>query len=82
MGCAVTNCNNQAPDGAKGWFLVCDYYPPGNFVDDFAKNVAPASDGSKKKVKSRSVTSGGERRWTSASGLATLGLVLSAILAV
>lgn len=33
------NCNNDAADGAKGWFFVCEYSPPGNVDGQYRWNV-------------------------------------------
>ncbi|KAF1824149.1 PR-1-like protein, partial [Dissoconium aciculare CBS 342.82] len=36
VGCGAARCNNN---DIKGWFLVCEYYPPGNVIGAFAGNV-------------------------------------------
>lgn len=51
VGCAVADCpaksNSVADDvgQARGWFVVCEYAPPGNVVGDdnafFKANVQP-----------------------------------------
>lgn len=52
VGCGVADCSmNLDGDGkngegkAVGWFLVCEYWPPGNVVGDhneyFKENVEP-----------------------------------------
>jgi len=53
IGCGVTNCppiEDSGGDGdqenaAQGWYVVCEYYPPGNVVGDdntwFEQNVDP-----------------------------------------
>lgn len=55
VGCSVTDCS-ASNDGngtqgykkgdAQGWFLVCEYWPPGNVVGDgndyFKENVDPS----------------------------------------
>ncbi|KAL6757363.1 CAP domain-containing protein [Haematococcus lacustris] len=38
VGCALTSCGYSK----GGDYLVCRYAPPGNVVDNFVKNVAPA----------------------------------------
>jgi uncharacterized protein YkwD len=40
VGCGAVNCNNDANDGAHGWYLVCEYSPPGNVVGQFKENVS------------------------------------------
>jgi len=37
VGCGRTNCNGKG--GTTGWYVVCEYYPPGNVVGEFAQNV-------------------------------------------
>lgn len=39
LGCGAVNCDNDAPNGAKGWFLVCEYNPPGNVEGGYRWNV-------------------------------------------
>ena len=39
VGCGATNCHNDAANGAKGWFLVCEYSPPGNVDGQYQWNV-------------------------------------------
>lgn len=51
VGCGVADCSANDNDGsggdgkAVGWFLVCEYWPPGNVVGDhneyFKENVQP-----------------------------------------
>ena len=41
MGCGAVNCNN---DDVQGWFLVCEYDPPGNVVGAFKDNVQKAGE--------------------------------------
>lgn len=45
VGCGAVLCNNSAPGGANGWYLVCEYDPPGNVIGSFSSNVT-AVDGS------------------------------------
>lgn len=42
VGCGAVNCNS---DSAKGWFLVCEYNPPGNVVGSFKENVSKTGIG-------------------------------------
>jgi recyclin-1 len=54
LGCAVTNCSAYDPNNSNGeafgWFVVCEYAPPGNVVGDgnklFTANVLPPTSGS------------------------------------
>ena len=39
VGCGAVNCNNGAANGAKGWLLVCEYFPPGNVDGGYRFNV-------------------------------------------
>ncbi|KAH7401717.1 SCP-like extracellular protein [Phaeosphaeria sp. MPI-PUGE-AT-0046c] len=37
LGCARANCTGKGD--ASGWFVVCEYFPPGNVQGAFAENV-------------------------------------------
>ncbi|OAL06456.1 PR-1-like protein [Phaeosphaeriaceae sp. SRC1lsM3a] len=37
LGCARSNCTDKGD--APGWFVVCEYSPPGNFEGQFKENV-------------------------------------------
>jgi hypothetical protein len=37
VGCGRVDCEGQ--NGTPGWYVVCEYYPPGNVVGAFAANV-------------------------------------------
>ncbi|KAF2474797.1 PR-1-like protein [Lindgomyces ingoldianus] len=39
VGCSRTECNNKNDGGAPGWYVVCEYYPPGNVIGYFKENV-------------------------------------------
>ncbi|KAF1965033.1 PR-1-like protein [Bimuria novae-zelandiae CBS 107.79] len=39
MGCGRTECNGKDDGEAPGWFVVCEYYPPGNVIGAFVQNV-------------------------------------------
>ncbi|KAF1929894.1 PR-1-like protein, partial [Didymella exigua CBS 183.55] len=42
VGCARTECNGDQKGGkgdAPGWYIVCEYYPAGNVLDQFVFNV-------------------------------------------
>ncbi|KAF3041223.1 hypothetical protein E8E11_000913 [Didymella keratinophila] len=42
VGCARTECNGGQKGGngdAPGWYIVCEYYPAGNVLDQFKDNV-------------------------------------------
>lgn len=38
-GCSATNCEDKGDGSAPGWFVVCEYYPPGNVIGEFKQNV-------------------------------------------
>ena len=38
-GCSATNCEGKGDGSAPGWFVVCEYYPPGNVIGEFKQNV-------------------------------------------
>jgi hypothetical protein len=40
VGCGATQCDNNQ---IKGWYLVCEYDPPGNVIGAFAGNVSASS---------------------------------------
>ena len=40
VGCGAVYCNSNKDDAAFGWFLVCEYDPPGNVIGQFKSNVA------------------------------------------
>ena len=42
VGCGAAKCNNDAANGAKGWFLVCEYTPAGNVDGGYGYNVGKA----------------------------------------
>lgn len=39
VGCGLVACDNDADEGVKGDYLVCEYWPPGNYEGDFKNNV-------------------------------------------
>lgn len=41
MGCGAVNCDGDV----EGWFLVCEYYPPGNVKGEFKANIAKGDEG-------------------------------------
>lgn len=47
VGCGRQNCNGE--NGTPGWYVVCEYYPPGNVIGDnnqfFIDNVKPQIKG-------------------------------------
>jgi hypothetical protein len=47
VGCGRQDCNGE--DGTPGWYVVCEYYPPGNVEGDnnqyFVDNVKPQVKG-------------------------------------
>jgi len=48
VGCAVKFCDLlHLPSQPEGWsnakYFVCEYYPPGNYQNQFADNVLPAN---------------------------------------
>lgn len=45
VGCGAMNCTNSDSNGANGWYLVCEYDPPGNFIGQFKGNVAKPGEG-------------------------------------
>jgi len=45
VGCARTDCGGD--DATPGWYVVCEYYPPGNVVGAFQLNVQAQIEGPK-----------------------------------
>ncbi|KAK4616173.1 Cell wall protein PRY3 [Fulvia fulva] len=39
VGCGLVACDNDAEGGVEGDYLVCEYWPPGNYKGDFKNNV-------------------------------------------
>lgn len=37
VGCGRIDCDGE--NGTPGWYVVCEYYPPGNVIGSFAVNV-------------------------------------------
>jgi len=37
VGCGRERCDGRG--GSPGWFVVCEYYPPGNVRGGFGENV-------------------------------------------
>lgn len=37
MGCGRKECDGKG--GTPGWYVVCEYYPPGNVIGFFKENV-------------------------------------------
>ncbi|ODH48270.1 hypothetical protein GX48_05578 [Paracoccidioides brasiliensis] len=59
MGCARFDCGKANPrdrddDAAHGWYVVCQYFPPGNVVGvrSFEENVQPRVSGGVPRLKS------------------------------
>lgn len=50
VGCGLVQCDNQAGDGAKGPYLVCEYFPPGNVQGEYVSNIGKAGVGSDGKL--------------------------------
>jgi len=36
---------NRFDTGTPGWYIVCEYYPPGNVIGEFAQNVQAQIEG-------------------------------------
>ena len=45
MGCGAVDCTNSDSNGANGWYLVCEYDPPGNVIGQFGGNVGKPGEG-------------------------------------
>lgn len=66
VGCGRVNCNGE--NGTPGWYVVCEYYPPGNVVGDdnkyFVDNVKPQTKGKASDTVESGVTSGSSRSFS------------------
>ncbi|KFY36419.1 hypothetical protein V495_07923 [Pseudogymnoascus sp. VKM F-4514 (FW-929)] len=45
VGCGRTKCDGRG--GSPGWYVVCEYYPPGNVIGAFVENVQEQVEGVK-----------------------------------
>jgi hypothetical protein len=63
VGCGRQSCNGE--NGTPGWYVVCEYYPPGNVVGDnnqfFIENVMPQIKGEPSDTVESGVTGSGTR---------------------
>lgn len=70
--CGAVDCDGVSGGNATGWYLVCEYYPPGNVEGQFAQEVGKVKyqivggSGDAVKVANRLVNSA-QRRWTGMS---------------
>ncbi|KAF2201852.1 PR-1-like protein [Delitschia confertaspora ATCC 74209] len=39
VGCSRTNCTAKGDGTAPGWYVICEYWPRGNVIGQFADNV-------------------------------------------
>ena len=39
FGCGAVQCSGKGENAAFGWFMVCEYDPPGNVIGQFKYNV-------------------------------------------
>ncbi|KAK6431696.1 hypothetical protein LTR95_012143 [Oleoguttula sp. CCFEE 5521] len=74
VGCGAIKCSNSASNGANGWYLVCEYDPPGNVAGQFGGNVGKVGQG---KDGEPGFAAKGSRLWS--GGAAVVALVVSAV---
>ena len=43
VGCGRVDCNGK--NGVEGWFLVCEYWPPGNVGGEYVQEVEMQLEG-------------------------------------
>ncbi|KAF2730407.1 PR-1-like protein [Polyplosphaeria fusca] len=66
LGCARTRCDSRSVDhgdAAPGWYLVCEYFPPGNVIGRFKENVQKRvkdGDGGEQEPSATTTTGGGD----------------------
>ncbi|KFY31956.1 hypothetical protein V493_00650 [Pseudogymnoascus sp. VKM F-4281 (FW-2241)] len=73
VGCGLRECDGRG--GSPGWYVVCEYYPPGNVIGAFEENVQEQVEGVKN-GNSQGVVgeASGRRRWDGWSAV-LVGLV-------
>lgn len=87
VGCARIDCTNDSnetssQDGkSHGWYVVCEYYPPGNVVGSnnkyFRQNVQPLGNYTKNSSESSAV---GMIEGVKVSGLWAVGVASAVVL--
>ena len=85
--CGAVDCDGVSGGNATGWYLVCEYYPPGNVEGQFAQEVGKvkytiSGSGDAAKVANKLVNAAGGKRigmytwsWAIMAGVVVLGLV-------
>ena len=67
--CGAVDCDGVSGGNATGWYLVCEYYPPGNVEGQYAQEVGKvkyqlaSGSGDAAKVANRLVNAA-QGRWT------------------
>ena len=66
--CGAVDCDGVSGGNATGWYLVCEYYPPGNVEGQYAQEVGKvkyqvSGSGEAAKVANKLVNAA-HRRWT------------------
>ncbi|WPH03748.1 Hypothetical protein R9X50_00663100 [Acrodontium crateriforme] len=78
IGCAATQCKNDAENGANGWFLVCEYWPRGNIIGEFKGMVRkPGISADGQLGFGGAIKTRGEINWF--MGLGTIFMLLAAV---
>jgi hypothetical protein len=81
VGCGRTNC--QGKGSAFGWYVVCEYFPPGNIVGDnnqyFVDNVHKQTKGKATDTVESGVTSAGSG-WVDVRWSVGVGVLVGAVL--
>lgn len=81
VGCGRVNCNGK--NDVEGWFLVCEYWPPGNVGGEYAEEVEMQVEGGDGEMISR--PGGGQRVLGGAGGrerASRVGWVVAAVAGV
>ena len=87
--CGAVDCDGVSGGNATGWYLVCEYYPPGNVEGEYTQNVGRvkyqivSGSGDAREV-ANSLVNAAEGRWTGmkmwnwgiVGGFVVMGLVV------
>ncbi|KZF26843.1 PR-1-like protein [Xylona heveae TC161] len=76
VGCGRKSCSSGSKsDGANGWIIVCEYWPPGNVAGEYQQNVHKQSSSSSNSNSNSQHVQGGESG-AGSRGVSWAGLVV------
>ncbi len=86
--CGAVDCDGVSGGNATGWYLVCEYYPPGNVEGEYAQEVGKikyqlvSGSGEAAKV-ANTLVNAAQGRWTGMEmwnwGIVGVGVVLGLV---